>query len=142
MDAKAKPRTRRAVRSEGGPARKSGMKYVRAVTTGLIFGAVLLIAAALVMCWVDIPLEWILPISLAALIFASMLSGFLAARQFREHGLRTGAVCGFFIFAILFFLSGFWDFSVGVQALLKMITAMISGAIGGVLGVNMRTARK
>ena len=59
-----------------------------------------------------------------------------------SSGMAVGAGCGCIIYMLVFVLSLMDSFSIGITALIKMFIALLSGAAGGVIGVNARRMRK
>lgn len=105
---------------------------------GIVFGALLLVAAAAVMAAVGTSAA-VLPIALAVIALAALAGGFTAARLLKERGLLIGAACGALLFAVTVLGGLGTDGTVsGVIALLKPIIAVGFGALGGVSGVNLK----
>lgn len=115
---------------------------LKAVAIGLLVTTVVLLLFSFVMCKKDVPFMLLNPFSAGLLMLGSFLSGYLAARRMREHGMILGALCGLIIFAILLLGSFMSRFDVGLIAVIKLMIAVVSGAIGGIIGVNARTRRK
>lgn len=114
----------------------------KGVAAGLLATTVLLLLFSFVMTKEDIPFSLVNPLSVGALIAGAMLASFMAARRIREKGMLIGIQCGTVIFLVLLLASFLTRFDVGFQAIIKYAVSAISGAIGGVLGVNAKTKRK
>ncbi|MEG1774771.1 MAG: TIGR04086 family membrane protein [Oscillospiraceae bacterium] len=138
---KSSRRTAHPVRNEQG-MRKYGAPILKAVTLGLLVTTVLLLLFAFIMSKKDLPFALVNPLSVTSLIAGSMLAGFLSAHWLREHGMTVGALCGLILFLLLLLASAMTKFEIGTQALMKLAIAVISGAIGGVAGVNAQKRRK
>lgn len=115
---------------------------LKAVMFGLLVTTVALLLFSFVMCKKDVPFILLNPFSAGLLVLGSSLSGYMAASRIREHGMLIGAFCGVFIFAILLLGSFLSRFDVGLTAFIKLMIAIVSGSIGGIIGVNARTRRK
>lgn len=115
---------------------------LKAVTFGLLATTVVLLLFSLIMCKKDVPFMLLNPFSTGLLMLGSFLSGYLAARRIRERGMMVGALCGLMIFALLMLASFMSRFDVGLAALIKLVISVVSGAIGGIIGVNARLKRK
>ncbi len=115
---------------------------LKAVTFGLLATTVVLLLFSFLMCKKDVPFMLLNPFSAGLLMLGSFISGYLAARRIRERGMMVGALCGLMIFLLLMLASFMNKFDVGLIALLKLIIAVVSGAIGGIIGVNAKFKRK
>ncbi len=74
--------------------------------------------------------------SLAAFGCGCMMSGFICGRIKKHSGLKLGFQCGFILLglcAVGSLLSGLWS---GAEVISKVLTAVLTGCTGGVLGVN------
>ena len=80
--------------------------------------------------------------SVAALICGCMIAGFAIGRFMRTAGMVYGAGCAGMLYALIFIVSLCLGERVGLAVLFKLIIALLSGSIGGIVGVNMRTRRR
>ena len=128
--------------SKGNSLTNSFLAVLKAVAFGLLATTAVLLLFSFVMSKKDVPFMLLNPFSAGLLIFGSFLSGYLAARRIRERGLIVGAVCGLIVFFVLIMGAFLNRFDVGLTALIKMIISIVSGAIGGVIGVNAKSRRK
>lgn len=113
-----------------------------ALLAGIITFSAILMFFALIMSFKDVPIVLLGPMSVASLVIGCLVSGFVIGRLTRSSGLPYGALCGFIIYALIFIMSFLIGESVGLAALLKLAISMLSGSIGGVVGVNMRVKHK
>lgn len=117
--------------------------WLRPVLVGVAVGLIgcigLLMLMALVVQSVDVPRAVILPLALAAAAIGALLAGLTAAAIAKQKGLLLGAVCGLVLW-LLILLAGVarYEGVSGGNALIKFAALLLSGGIGGVLGVNMR----
>lgn len=118
------------------------MTMLKAVTFGLLATTVVLLLFSFLMCKKDVPFVLLNPFSAGLLMLGAFISGYLAARRIRERGMMVGALCGLMIFLLLMLASFMNKFDVGLIALLKLVISVVSGAIGGIIGVNAKFKRK
>ena len=118
-------------------------RFVRPVAWGLLVGAVLcvvlLLVCSLILATQDIPQAAVTPLALVAAAAGALCGGFVAARIANENGWLLGAICGCLLY-VLIALAGL-IFLQGVQGeavLLKLAVLVACGAVGGILGVNLR----
>lgn len=135
-------RANRSAKTEQGGSAKYAVALLKAVVLGLLVTTALLLLFSLVMSRRDIPFSLINPLGVGALIAGAMAAGLTAARLLREHGMGVGALSGLLLYLTLLLGSAMIAPSFGVTALIKLVIALVSGAIGGIMGVNMRRRRK
>lgn len=109
------------------------------VAVGLIACIGLLMLMALVVQSVDVPRSAIWPLALAAAALGALLAGMTAAAVAGQKGLLLGAVCGLILWLLILFAGvARYEGVSGGNTAIKAATLLLSGGIGGVLGVNMR----
>lgn len=100
-----------------------------------MFLLMLLFAAAL--SSFPLPLSVFAPAGLIIGCLGSMAAGFLCSLMSREKGFLFGIVCGFLLFLILLLVALLvWQQKLGSYTLVKLFAMLLSGAIGGIIGVN------
>ncbi len=118
------------------------LTIIKATAIGLAASSVLLLLFSFVMTEKDIPFSLINPLSAGLLMLASFLAGFVAANSFKRRGMLTGILCGGVIFLAAFICSALFSAEIGTAAMIKLAISLLSGAIGGILGVNSDRKRK
>ncbi len=76
------------------------------------------------------------------LVAGCWVAGYWAAGKRREDGMITGVICGLCIYILLLCVSLMYDPAVTALAIIKLAICTLSGAIGGIMGVNVRKTRK
>ena len=109
------------------------------VAVGLIVCIGLLMLMALVVQSVDVPRAAILPLAIIAAALGAFAAGLTSAAVAGQKGLMLGFVCGLALW-LLILIAGVarYEGVSGGNALIKLAALVLSGGIGGVLGVNMR----
>lgn len=109
------------------------------VGVGITVGVLLLLAAAAVMVSTQVPAAAVTPVALAVIAVTALVGGFTTARLLRERGLLIGAACGLLIFLIVAIAGFSVDQAVqGTLLFLKLGLTVGCGALGGILGVNVK----
>ena len=109
------------------------------VAVGLIVSVGMLMLMALLVQTLDVPRVAVLPMAIAAAAIGAFSAGLTAAAVSKQRGLVHGLVCGLVLW-FLILAAGFSRYA-GVSAgnaAIKLAVLVLTGAIGGVLGVNMR----
>lgn len=119
------------------------VRLIRPIAIGAGIGAVvctlILVVMAAVMASVNVPARAVTPMALAAATAGAVAGGWTAARLSRERGLLYGAGSGLLLF-LLVMAAGFtlMPEASGTMLLVKLALMVGGGALGGVLGVNMK----
>ncbi len=94
--------------------------------------------SAFVMTKIDLSYETMPVISAVNLGFSSALSGFVLSKMAKENGLFWGIFAGVTIFAVVMLISLFSGyFKLNTNFFTKFSISLISGAIAGIVGVNV-----
>lgn len=119
----------------------------RSLIFGVIAGAIAITATLFLMAFLmtvrDFSVSSAALMSCIAVAIGSLCGGFSAAKRMGSKGMIVGTLTGCVIFILLLIASliathtGFTYFS-----LIKAVIVIISGALGGILGVNMTKKQK
>lgn len=106
---------------------------------GVIMCAVILLIAAAIMTTGILPASAVTPVALAAAAIGAFVGGLAAAKLSRERGLLYGAGVGLslFLLATIVGVAASQELR-GTMMLLKAALMIGGGALGGVLGVNLK----
>ena len=118
------------------------LRIFKAAVAGVLFSALLLLLFSFILSKKDIPLGTVNLFSAVLISAASFLSGYVAAKSIKQRGMAIGSACGMIIFLFVALLSFMNSFEIGVLAAIKLIISVLSGAIGGIIGVNSKRMRK
>lgn len=118
-------------------------RLLRPIAWGVGIGAVactvLLLIASAILTTGAIPQTAVSPIAFAILTVSAFVGGLIAARLSRERGLLTGALVGLLLFLLTAVLGLLILQALdGTSMLLKVALMIGGGALGGVLGVNVK----
>jgi putative membrane protein (TIGR04086 family) len=77
------------------------------------------------------------PMISAVIIFGGFCGGFSGARISGEKGIVCGMLSGVIIFAAVWIIGGILSVGgFGISAITKALMIILSGSIGGIIGVN------
>lgn len=117
--------------------------YAISAIGGLILITVTLFAAAALCLATDMSDNYSTLVAAICLGGGAMLSGFLSSKKIRYSGMLNGLICGCIIYLIVFIFSLFLsENGFTVIGLSHFLISAVSGAIGGILGVNTANKRK
>ncbi len=119
-------------------------KFVRSIIVGTILSVItivllLLIGSLLFVMSGKYPGEFLSYIMLGILGIGGLLGGYISARLNKLSGLVTGLITGLFIYIIILIsgLATSFD-TITMFTLYKLIVLALTGALGGILGVNRK----
>ena len=131
-------------------SRNSGspVKAVKAAAVGAAIGLgicmlILTVIAFFIVKIQSFPEAMVVPAAIFTACIGAFCGGYFSARIKKNAGLAMGAICALVIFLVLLLVGiSFEGDNFSTVSLLRLGVMLISGAIGGVLGVNKRRRRK
>jgi len=114
------------------------LEIAKGVINAYIMTIPVFVIFALILSYTDFPIKYI-PLAVLVSTVASLIyAGLKSARTTKEKGWINGCIIGFVYILLLYLLSSivYKDFSVDRYILTMAFIAVLSGAIGGILGVN------
>ncbi|MEG1971616.1 MAG: TIGR04086 family membrane protein [Oscillospiraceae bacterium] len=117
-------------------------KVIRASAIGMIIVLSFTLLTALLFVKFDIPFEALNPIGSFIFVVSSLTAGYIIGNDMKQNGIIYGSICGGIIFIFSLLISAIVNFSISRIFLIKLIICLISGAIGGMLGVNKKQKGK
>ncbi|MBQ6877744.1 MAG: TIGR04086 family membrane protein [Oscillospiraceae bacterium] len=106
---------------------------------GILSSAILIFLMAAALTVGNIPVLLISPITVIFLAFGGFFAGFSSAKLSGEKGLLCGFVSGILFFAVAWICGAVFEKAgFGTSAAIKALMIIISGSLGGILGVNYK----
>lgn len=111
---------------------------------GILAGYILIIPVFIFFAYavslMKYPEKYITGTVIIANIISVIVAGSISASSVSEKGWLNGAVAGFIYYALLFFISSMisGNFHFGLSALSTLITSILAGSFGGMLGINFK----
>lgn len=114
--------------------------YMKGIFSACVFSVFAFILMALMITYTSIS-EGIIPIVTSTVMVISVaMSGMYTGLKLRRKGWLNGAVAGL-LYAMLIMVMG-WvfldEFAVGMLLLYKVLTGIVAGGVGGMIGVNLK----
>ena len=121
--------------------------YLRPVIFGTISGTLIIAVFLLLFSYIlennNVSQAYIKPMAIFSCALGSFFGGFIAARIKKINGFMYGLLMGIILFGIILLVSYFtYNEGFGIITLLRFGLMIISGVIGGSLGVNLKKKRK
>ncbi len=123
------------------------LKSIKAILISTIIGIfismmVLIVSSFLFVKSKNLPSSVISPFTIATSALGAFISGYISSRIIKSNGLLLGMISGFLMFVIIF-VSGLMMFNgeITTLSLVKLTSMLLTGAIGGIAGVNKKSRR-
>jgi len=99
---------------------------------------------ALILTYTDFPERMILPAVVITTIISILVAGSTVTRNARRKGWLHGALTGLLYMVILYVAGSlaFGDFSINRYGITMVCIGILTGAIGGILGINIKKPTK
>jgi len=105
----------------------------------ILITVLIFMAISFIMTKIDVPKSITQVLSIAALALGAYFGGFICAKKYRNNGLLRGAACGFLVFVFVMIIGSLFAGSViGISSSTRLLLVIITGAIGGAVGVNSK----
>lgn len=112
----------------------------KSIVSSVIISLILLFVLSIILALTTVK-ENIMSVSIIFISTISILiSSFYASKKIKEKGIIYGTIVGFMYMIILYLISSTvnWDFTMTLETIIMVLTGIIGGAIGGILGVNLK----
>ncbi len=112
----------------------------KGVFFAMILSLIMILVLSIVLSFSNIKENVIMPTVIFISAISILVGGFLVAKKIDKNGMIYGSVLGLIYMLILYFISSImnFDFSLNFNAIMMMAFGIIGGAIGGILGVNLK----
>jgi len=109
-----------------------------AISIGLTLASLLIFAY--ILTYTNVSENTTFPVIIIITAISILIGSSLCNMKLRKNGLLNGGAVGAIYIAFLYLLSSLFtlDFSLGIDSLVIVITGVLAGMLGGIIGVNMR----
>ncbi|SHJ51288.1 TIGR04086 family membrane protein [Paramaledivibacter caminithermalis] len=116
------------------------LTYFRSIFKALVYTLIIMLISAAIITFTSVP-ESIIPfMTFVIMVLSIAFSGLLSARVFQKNGFMHGLVTGSIYILFIVFLSWIFidDFTIDKYLVLKAVIGIVSGGVGGIIGVNIK----
>ena len=113
---------------------------LKGIAFSICMTLIMILILSIVLSFSSVKENVIMPTVIFISSFSILMGGFLVAKKIDEKGIVYGSALGLIYMLILYLISSImnFDFSLNVNAVIMIALGVIGGAIGGVLGVNLK----
>lgn len=118
--------------------------FLKGAAIAAVFTFVIFLVAALMLSYTPLPEESIPWIAFITEAIGAAISGFVPAKKSGRNGVVTGSLCGILYILIIWIVASVTSDGVFLAPHVFIMAAIsvIMGAIGGILGVNLKSNNK
>lgn len=122
---------------------KSSNKFIlliRGVSISILITLIMILGLSIILSMSDVKESVIMPTVIFSSAFSILIGGFLVTKKLDEKGIVYGGVVGVSYMIILYFISSIinFNFSLNFNSFIMVAVGIFGGAIGGILGVNLK----
>ncbi|HHW31812.1 MAG TPA: TIGR04086 family membrane protein [Clostridiaceae bacterium] len=116
------------------------LSIVKAVALSYIITIPIFTVLALLITYTNFPDKFILPGVIVTTIISILIAGTSSSRNLKSNGWLNGGLVGLVYMIVLYLLSSivFKDFSINEHVLTMTVIGILTGSIGGIIGINIR----
>lgn len=121
------------------PENKTLRSILKGTAIALITTIILFLIFSLILTYTNISESTIFPVIVVITGISILIGSFLGNIKIRKNGLLNGGIVGLIYMCILYFVSSCFigDFSLNINSIILIIAAILTGMLGGIIGVNM-----
>lgn len=126
--------------NEQSETKKNVIRIIKGSIFSIIISLILLLIFAILLCYTNLSENSIKPTILVITGVGILIGSMISAKKIRKNGLINGGMVGVVYIIILYMVSSLTitNFSITINSLTMLIVAIITGMIGGIIGINLK----
>ncbi len=118
---------------------KTFKNVLKGIIIAFITTLVLILIFALLLTYTNISEDTIFPVVVVITGISILLGSSLSNIKIKKNGLLNGGIIGFVYILLLYLISSAFigDFSVNTNSIILIIASILTGMLGGIIGVNI-----
>lgn len=119
---------------------KTIINILKGVGISLITTVILLIIFSILLTYTNIQENVIKPVIMIITSISILIGSSFENIKIKKNGLINGGIIGTIYIIIIYLISSIlnWKFSLNLQSIIMIVTAIIFGILGGIIGVNRK----
>ena len=116
------------------------MLVIRGILLSVGITLIMILALSIILSVSDIKESVIMPTVIFISAFSILIGGFVITKKLDQKGIVYGSILGICYMLILYLISSImnFNFSLNLNAVIMIAVGVFGGAIGGILGVNLK----
>lgn len=110
----------------------------KSVFFSFLLSLILIFVLSIIISTTSVSENIIKPVTMGIVVVSLMMNGYVLSKNKKQKGILYGAILGIIYMVMLYIISSFsnFNFSLNINSIIMIILGILSGAIGGILGVN------
>ncbi len=127
---------------DSGGFSSAAMGFLKGALIAALLTLIVFLAAAFILSYTPLPEGAIPYIAYIVQIIGAAISGFIPANRAGTRGILTGAVSGILYILLIWLIASLssGSFLFDKHILTMLLMSLFSGAVGGILGVNLKSS--
>ena len=119
---------------------KTLINILKGVGISLIATIIMLIIFSIILTYTNIQESAINPVIIIITAISILIGSSIGNIKIRKNGLINGGIIGSAYIIIIYLVSSIlnWRFSLDLQSIIMIITSILFGILGGIIGVNRK----
>ena len=119
---------------------KTLINILKGVGISLIATVIMLIIFSIILTYTNIQESAINPVIMIITAISILIGSSLGNIKIKKNGLINGGLIGGIYIITIYLISSIlnWRFSLNIQSVIMIITAVVFGILGGIIGVNKK----
>ena len=118
----------------------SFIRILKGSITAIVLTVIILFVFALLLAYTNMPETVVTPVVIGTTGISLLIGSIVSSIKIRKQGLINGALVGAIYIITIYLLSSMIqkDFGLNVSSIIMLVMAILSGALGGIIGVNIK----
>ena len=119
---------------------RSFWNILKGVIISIIFTIIFLFIFSIILTYTNMSEQFITPVIIVITAISIFIGSSIGNIKMKKNGLLNGALIGGIYLSSIYILSGIMsqNFSLTTQSLIIIVSGMVCGMFGGIIGVNKR----
>lgn len=118
---------------------KNAIRIIKGSITAIIITLLLLLIFAVLLTYTNIQENMINPVVIVITAISILIGSSISTLKIKKNGLLNGGLVGIIYILVIYFISSVTGsgFSCNINTIIMMVSSMIAGMLGGIIGVNL-----
>ena len=119
---------------------KNIIKILKGVMISIVISILLLTIYAVILTYTSISETTIKPVVIIITGISLLIGSFISSMKLKKQGMINGGIVGLIYILSIYIISSIWlsNFSLDLESIIMIIVSIITGMIGGIIGINIK----
>ena len=119
---------------------KSSIKIIKGMVISIILSLILLTIYAALLSYTSISESTMVPVIITITGISILIGSSISSMHIKKQGMLNGALVGLIYMLTIYILSSIFlsSFEININSIIMISVGIVTGMIGGVIGVNMK----